>query len=134
MLKYPLFRVIIFFTFTVQSRFKWAAVVSFSLQVVVSLPGAAVFTPANLCYPLLRGLTFRDPIPPLLLYIKPPLPFNKQFSIDSFLYWERLHWDFRTTFASPPYFVTFSASAPKPKQVSYLFVSNFQSSETFLHI
>jgi len=47
---------------------------------------------------------FLDPIPPLLLYIKPPLPINKQFSIDSFLDWEGLHWDFSSTLRSPPPF------------------------------
>jgi len=57
---------------------------------------------------------FLDPIPPVLLYIKPPLPINKQFSIDSFLDWEGLHWDFSSMFAYPPYYVTFSASAPMP--------------------
>jgi len=48
-----------------------------------------------------------DPIPPLLLYIKLPFPMNKQFSIDSFLDWEGLHWDFSSTIASPPVYVMF---------------------------
>jgi len=36
---------------------------------------------------LIRSLLF-------LLYLKPLFPINKQFSIDSFLDWEGLHWDF----------------------------------------
>jgi len=54
-----------------------------------------------------------DPIAPLLLYIKSPLPINKQFSIDSFLDWEGLHWDFSSVY--PLSSVSISASAPTPK-------------------
>jgi len=36
------------------------------------------------------------------VYIKHLFPFNKQFSIDSFLDWEGLHWDFSSTITSPP--------------------------------
>jgi len=43
-----------------------------------------------------------DPIPPLLLYIKHLFHFNKQFSIDSFLDWEGLNWDFSSTITSSP--------------------------------
>jgi len=53
----------------------------------------------------LRGPTFLDPIPPLLLYIKPIFPLDKQFSIDSFLDWEGLHWDFSSPPQYPPYVV-----------------------------
>jgi len=49
------------------------------------------------------------------LYIKPPLPINRQFSIDSFLDWEGLHWDFSSKFAYPPYSILFSAFVPTPK-------------------
>jgi len=41
-------------------------------------------------------------IPPLLLYLKLPFPMNKQFSIDSFLDLEGLHWDFSSPITSPP--------------------------------
>jgi len=55
-----------------------------------------------------------DPISHSFVYIKHHLPINKQFSIDSFLDWEGLHWDlaylyrtfvrlrFRTTSALTP--------------------------------
>jgi len=80
---------------------------SFSLSVVSSPKQAAVvFTPAlyssqystlfqEVQYFLIRSLFY-------LLYIKHHFPLNKQFSIDSFLDWEGLHWDFSSTVTSPP--------------------------------
>jgi len=87
---------------------------SFSPLVASSPKQAAiVFTPALLFppifYPLPRGPIFLEPIPPLLLYIKHHFPLNKQFSIDSFLDWEGLHWDFSSMIMSPPISVPFSA-------------------------
>jgi len=77
----------------------------FSFSVISSPKQAAVvFTPALLCppifYPLPRGSIFLDPIPLSFLYIKHLFPFNKRFSIDSFLDWEGLHWDFSSTITS----------------------------------
>jgi len=86
----------------------------------------AVFTPDTfifppIFYPLLRGLIFSysgpsDLIPSLLFYIKFLYPINKQFSIDSFLDLEGLHWDFSSTIASSPASVPFSAFVLTAKQ------------------
>jgi len=104
---YPLFRATIFFTFQAQS-----CLASFSISVVSSLKQpAVVFTPALLLlpifYPLPKGPIFLDPITLIrsllyLLYIKHHFHLNIQFSIDSFLDWEGLHWDFSSTITSPP--------------------------------
>jgi len=123
---YPLFCATIFFTFVVQSHFKQAAVVYSLFQVIVSSPKQAPVISRQWFLSSSKSSVVSwsdpvDPIPPLLLYIKPPLPINKQFSIDSFLDWEGLHWDFSSTIAYPPYVDTFSASAPTPKhQTRYI--------------
>jgi len=62
-----------------------------------------IFIPAGWAHPLLRGPIFSwcDPSDWSTLFFciwRPLFPINKQFSIDSFLDWERLHWDF----CSPP--------------------------------
>jgi len=90
---------------------------SFSLQVVSSPKhAAAVRTPVYLFPPNILPSSkwsdiswsdHLDPILPLLLYIKPPFPINKQFRIDSFLDWEGLHWDFSSMFTSPPISILF---------------------------
>jgi len=79
--------------------------------------------------PLLRGPTFSwsnpfDPIPPLLLYVKLLFPINKQFSIDTYLDWEGLHWDFCLMFTSPAISVPFSASILTPKHQTRYSVSS----------
>jgi len=119
----PLKRKFYIQSFFINHRFQ------FLFQVFVSSPkqAAAVFTPASVISRQYFTLFwevwyFLDLIPPLLLYIKPPLPINKQFSIDSFLDWEGLHWDFSSTFAYPPSSVLFSAFIPTPKhQTHWLF-------------
>jgi len=87
---------------------------------------AVVFTPALLFppifYPLPRGLIFLDPIPPLPFVYKASLPLNKQISIDYFLDWEGLHWDFGSTITSPvsaPYRIHFEAEATNALNVLF---------------
>jgi len=52
---------------------------------------------------------------PLFSYAKHLFPINKQFSIDSFLDWEGLHWDFSSTrlFCLPPLLRTTSIPTTK---------------------
>jgi len=77
----------------------------------VSLPGCRCshsrsFIPANILPSSMRSdissSYHLDLIPPSFLYIKHHFPLNKQFSIDSFLNWEGLLWDFNSTIMSPP--------------------------------
>jgi len=76
---------------------------SFSPSVVSSPKQAAI-----VFITLVRSL-------PLIVYLKHLFPINKQFSIDSFLDWEGLHWDFSSMqlFRLPPLFRNSSIPTPE---------------------
>jgi len=106
MLKYPFLLYNIFHLWQVQSLFKQAAVGLSFLPCNEShfLQAASFsFPPFQFC-PLQGGLLFSssDPFNPIPFVNKAPVSHQyKQFSIDSFLDWEGLHWDFCSPPSSP---------------------------------
>jgi len=113
----PSFHATIFFTFQVQSPFKQAAIglaflpwnESLSKQAAIKSFLVLFYSVSSWPSSQRSAISWSDPIPHYFLYIKPPFPINKQFSIASFLDWEGLHWDF----CSPPSFRQCSQFLPQ---------------------